>query len=325
MRCHETRELLSLYIDHVLDEDLAAQVSAHLEVCPECRKEYEELVEIIGMLSALPEVPVPEGLETRWRHALEAAEQNRGEVYECVRIARKNRLRRFSAVCAVFVVGIFAVAMYNNSDQWIPAEDAAFNEGAALYAADENLSGAASEDSAAELREKQTAQAAPESPGTSESETANNTPKNENQKTTRSIEDAAGDTKQEGTANQPIHNELPYQEPETHADEDRAAAADPMPSRGSVSGGSKQPVDCGGREGHDPADIRDSMAIRHYMKVLEKELDGTDFEILLCQSLEDGLWSFDVELVSADEEGNQTGSEIVTYYGQDGTIWKKEL
>ena len=58
------------------------------------------------------------------------------------------------------------------------------------------------------------------------------------------------------------------------------------------------------------------------MRALEKMLGDTQFEILVCESKGDGLWSFDIELVSTDEEGNET-HEYVTYYGQDGTLWKE--
>lgn len=326
MRCHETRELLSLYIDHVLDEDLAAQVSAHLDFCPECRKEYEDLVKIIGVLSTLPEVPVPEDLENRWRMALERAESdNRGEGYESVRAAKRKRRRQFSAVCAVFVVGIFAVAMYNNSDQWIPAETGTFDADTVFYAEGEDSSGDPVEDRTPELQKEQIVQEEVVPSGTVNSKTVKSDSKAENQKSETALaEQSTPSADRERTTEQPVCNLPSSQEPKNGTDES-CAAADLLLSRGGGSS-SKPLAECSDRDGErTPADIRDSMAICYYMKVLERKLAGTNFEILLCQSLGDGCWSFDVELVSADEEGNQTESEIVTYYGQDGTIWKEEL
>ena len=60
------------------------------------------------------------------------------------------------------------------------------------------------------------------------------------------------------------------------------------------------------------------------MKALEREFADMDFEILLCESYEEGLWKFEVEVVSTDEDGNEM-RKIETYYGQDGTIWTEEL
>ena len=41
-----------------------------------------------------------------------------------------------------------------------------------------------------------------------------------------------------------------------------------------------------------------------------------------CESREEGIWRFDIDLVSTDEDGNEM-HDYVTYYGQDGTLWEK--
>ena len=42
MKCSEIRELLSLYIDNMLEESLIDEVAAHIAACPECKREYEK-------------------------------------------------------------------------------------------------------------------------------------------------------------------------------------------------------------------------------------------------------------------------------------------
>jgi hypothetical protein len=53
MNCQKIKKLLNPYIDGILDKDSSMQIKKHLESCPDCRKEYLELKEIISSLSIL--------------------------------------------------------------------------------------------------------------------------------------------------------------------------------------------------------------------------------------------------------------------------------
>ena len=126
MKCSEIRELLSLYIDNMLEESLIDEVAAHIAACPECKSEYEELIAMTRMLKELPETKLPSDFDRRLHEALsaqtpEAAAENE---YQVVKVSKKKWRRKISSICAIFVVGIFVFAMYNNIDQLILGNDA---------------------------------------------------------------------------------------------------------------------------------------------------------------------------------------------------------
>jgi hypothetical protein len=64
MNCKEIKKLLNPYIDGILDKDTSTQIKTHLESCPDCRKEYLELKELISSLNILStqSQPAPETL-----------------------------------------------------------------------------------------------------------------------------------------------------------------------------------------------------------------------------------------------------------------------
>jgi|GEM_PF-6371286 len=59
MNCSDVRDLLSAYLDNVLDPDENQQVADHLGACPHCREELQTLRETISLLHSLGEVEPP--------------------------------------------------------------------------------------------------------------------------------------------------------------------------------------------------------------------------------------------------------------------------
>ena len=97
MKCSEIRELLSLYIDNMLEESLIDEVAAHIAACPECKSEYEELIAMTRMLKELPETKLPSDFDRRLHEALsaqtpEAAAENE---YQVVRYRRRSGGERY--------------------------------------------------------------------------------------------------------------------------------------------------------------------------------------------------------------------------------------
>ncbi len=61
MTCHDTRELLSALLDEELAPAERAQVQAHLEGCPDCRRELDGLGSTVSLLSRVERVRAPVG------------------------------------------------------------------------------------------------------------------------------------------------------------------------------------------------------------------------------------------------------------------------
>jgi hypothetical protein len=65
MNCHETRERLSDLLDEALPAPGLAEVRAHLDGCPECRRELDQLRATVGILSRIERPRAPVGFVDR--------------------------------------------------------------------------------------------------------------------------------------------------------------------------------------------------------------------------------------------------------------------
>ncbi len=80
MECPEIKELLSEYVDGVLDSEKSARVARHLESCADCRDELDALGRVIRSLGSMGVMKAPDGFME--------------EVHQ--RIERRSRLSRIS-------------------------------------------------------------------------------------------------------------------------------------------------------------------------------------------------------------------------------------
>ena len=60
MKNRHVRDKLSVYIDGMLSEKEVSAVKDHLDLCPECRKDYEEMVKIIGHMNQMERLETPD-------------------------------------------------------------------------------------------------------------------------------------------------------------------------------------------------------------------------------------------------------------------------
>jgi hypothetical protein len=60
MNKHHVKEKLSEYIDGMLSQEEASAVKEHMDRCPECMEEYEEMVKIIGHMNQMENLETPE-------------------------------------------------------------------------------------------------------------------------------------------------------------------------------------------------------------------------------------------------------------------------
>lgn len=70
MQCGEIREMLSSYIDNVLDQSDRVKVEEHIGSCGACRQELADLRETIRLVSSLGEVLPPEGFREQLMNKL---------------------------------------------------------------------------------------------------------------------------------------------------------------------------------------------------------------------------------------------------------------
>ena len=65
MTCHETRERLSGLLEEALDASERAEVGAHLDACPDCRRELDQLRATVSLLSRVERPRAPVGFVDR--------------------------------------------------------------------------------------------------------------------------------------------------------------------------------------------------------------------------------------------------------------------
>jgi hypothetical protein len=85
MRCEKVLGQLSLFLDEVMDCDLATGVAQHLRACPTCNREFTRLKKLRNVLNNLPPVETPDFLhdlvelkistarQHSWRSSLQSA------------------------------------------------------------------------------------------------------------------------------------------------------------------------------------------------------------------------------------------------------------
>ena len=76
MNCEQVQELLSPYIDDMLEKDEMNKVSKHLETCSCCADEYRRLLNLVCALRALGEEDLPEGFNERLINRLNKINKN---------------------------------------------------------------------------------------------------------------------------------------------------------------------------------------------------------------------------------------------------------
>jgi len=115
MKCNEIRELLSLYIDQMLDESQVKEVEEHLSACDACRNEYNELKEMLDLLGHAEMIPVPDAFQFRLKKALKEEKQSMlasGMIGKPLK--KKSQWRILTSVAAVFAVGVLSFGLYRD-------------------------------------------------------------------------------------------------------------------------------------------------------------------------------------------------------------------
>ncbi|QEK12329.1 DUF4349 domain-containing protein [Crassaminicella thermophila] len=121
MRCTEMEELISLYIDDMLDDHTKKMIDRHLKECPKCNKEYEVLMTNIQMCKELPMIDLPQNFEDGLHEALvKLDEENKNlndeKVVPLTKKNKKIKWKIFTSIAAIFVVFIISISAFNSID-----------------------------------------------------------------------------------------------------------------------------------------------------------------------------------------------------------------
>ncbi|MDO5310717.1 MAG: zf-HC2 domain-containing protein [Clostridia bacterium] len=104
--CVQCRELLFDYVSGLTDDAESKAVAAHIESCPECRRELEFIESMLAAAAEIPEVPVPDEVREAVANRLSEAETE-------IKRERSRKIRRIvSAAAPVAAAVALTIGMY---------------------------------------------------------------------------------------------------------------------------------------------------------------------------------------------------------------------
>ncbi|MCI8341758.1 MAG: DUF4349 domain-containing protein [Firmicutes bacterium] len=103
MECDKYLEMISLYIDGELNKQEQEELSKHMEVCENCKSEYENIKEVVNMLNKTEYLPLPKGYHEK---LMEKIEKEKVESVKFTqRLNRKISMnKKYISIAAGFVV-----------------------------------------------------------------------------------------------------------------------------------------------------------------------------------------------------------------------------
>ncbi|MCL4441245.1 MAG: zf-HC2 domain-containing protein [Firmicutes bacterium] len=131
MHCQEVLEMLSPYLDGVLDPAEHAAVQDHLACCPSCSAELEELRSCLSLLQELPDVAPPAGFRAGLMVKIDTLSlptqaPQRKSWFEHVNGVSRKGWYRTAAVAAVMAMTLGLTALWEKEGhQFIPVQPTA--------------------------------------------------------------------------------------------------------------------------------------------------------------------------------------------------------
>ncbi len=343
MKCNEIKELLSLYIDRMLDESQLKEIEEHLSVCDGCRKEYIEMKEMLDLLGQAEMIPVPDAFCFRLRKALKEEKQNMIDSgIICKPSKNKNRWRIITSIAAVFAVGVITLSLYsdvlgilpdklNGGDQAGAVkqkedydEYAGKNEGIAESPADPNLSSDGSVMMKNQESDPQTLATESDLAAAGGSDTYIY-----DSSETNSSDNLSNDLNKESS---PEDQMITYgladdSKPDTGEESDMAAdTAEPEAAAGAdgldrslVNNSKLAPYQGEGSRSLAVSGVeRNTAAVQFYNNLIEEKLKGFDYQVLESSYTQTGEWQFRI-FIFRGKDGNTYNEEILIV-GKDGEI-----
>ncbi len=146
MKCETIRNMLSSYIDKDLNDIEKTELEKHLTECAECKKEYDNMLDIIAVCGNLEEIELPQNFRTEL-HTRLIEEKGKRNFFSGILEKRYMKMATgIAAAVLVIAIGIGSSALFfNNSGKTAQTRDSASSYGeaaapAAPYMGDVNFS-----------------------------------------------------------------------------------------------------------------------------------------------------------------------------------------
>lgn len=107
MKCDRIQELMSAYIDNEINEVDKAKFEKHIAQCPQCKEEYELLLDIVKECSDIDEEELPEDFREELHNKLLQAKESKSRGLSG--LIRRNRWQVYTGAAAAAVL-VFALS-----------------------------------------------------------------------------------------------------------------------------------------------------------------------------------------------------------------------
>ncbi len=107
--CHKLFD----YVSDILSETEKSDFELHMNSCPDCKKDFLILKNIMGAVSAIPEIEVPDSL----RNSVSEALKNTGRIGSIKNRFNIRQIVKFAApvaACAAVAIGFFSGGVYDS-------------------------------------------------------------------------------------------------------------------------------------------------------------------------------------------------------------------
>ena len=132
--CEIYEEWISAFLDGELGREQKTELQAHMAVCPECQRFFDDLVAIHEALMDADgeETPVPEGFADQVMARVRETRQDAAEAVpeKVIRFPHWRRWAAMAACCAVVLLGVWSFQQKSGQDlvaesqAWVTADDA---------------------------------------------------------------------------------------------------------------------------------------------------------------------------------------------------------
>ncbi|MEL7656854.1 MAG: zf-HC2 domain-containing protein [Bacillota bacterium] len=330
MKCDKIRELLSLYIDQMLDDSQMKEVEKHLAVCAACKKEYNDLKEITELLRQVESVAIPESFEFRLKKALREEKQSIDVGDPQKKSSKKGKWRIMTSIAAVFAVGVISFGLYHDvlgvlPDRLNGGDQEGIQQTGEIY-----------DTKSAKLDNSDQSQEAPSvamNDQTNELQSDLQIAENETLKSAQGNDTSSQNqksTSQEESVSD-IEDSIIYGLADGAGpdnEEEAGIAADTFEKPKGFAGASeynsavtnaKASLDAGCSRSFTVSGVeRNVAAVHYYDNLIQQKLDGFDYQILSSNYVQTGEWQFRV-FIFRGKDGNTYNEEILVI-GKDGEI-----
>ena len=312
MNCMDVREMLSLYMDNELNEEETIIVANHLKNCEACQSEYNELKQLHDMLQNLEEISIPKEFDERLKSAIcsEIEKQKIDNTIEenengrqKLNLKKRINYRRIYSIAAIFVIGIFTVLLYNNSDTLFPN-----NEELNIY-----------QESSDEMATKEGKLKEIANDENSSAAFGGETIRNEDSKKSAQDENTSDST--ENISDETISM---ASEPLALTEEGSSVKSSKIAPKDLYQSSPIPNQEIQDAKTDSDSKVRDTDEKALYEELIQKELSTIEYQITKTEKQENNSWLFIIEIDRIDKDGNKT-MEIRTYKGENGALsWIKD-